>query len=460
MNTKDQGNIPKKSLQHRVLHASAWTFGGHVTSQFIRFGSNLVMTRLLVPEMFGIMVLANVLLIGLHLFSDIGLRQNIVQHQKGSDQTFLNTIWTVQIMRGLVVWIVALCAALALYLFRLANWVPPSSAYAEPVLPLVIAVLSINAVINGFEPTKYGIASRTMSLAKLTQVDLVCQVSGILLMVTWAMIDRSIWALVGGSILTSILRVTLGSLLLPGQINRLHWDRKIFLEILNFGKWVFASSILGFLATNGDRLILGAITDASTLGMYSIAFFMVASLRDVFVKLIGNVAFPALSEVVRERPADLRHVYYRFRKPLDASTLVVVGLLFFSGHILIDTLYDPRYSSAGHMLEILCIMLFEVRFAVAGQCFMALGKPKLTIPIIGIQVVALYVFMPIAFVWYGFDGALWMAGGSVLFTIPMTFYLKIKLALFDYKKELLALPWLMLGLAMGWGLDQIVMRMH
>lgn len=413
------------------------------------------MTRLLVPEMFGIMVLANVLLMGLQLTSDLGLRQNIVQHQRGSDLAFLNTIWTVQILRGFMICMAALGAALTLYVLGLAQWLPASSVYAEPILPWIIAALSINALISGFEPTKYAMASRNMSLGKLTQTDLICQASGIACMVAWALLDRSIWALVSGSFVTSLLRVILGNVLLPGERNRLHWDMNIFWEILGFGKWVFATSILGFLAGNGDRLILGGLIDAKTLGMYSIAFFMVGAMRDVFSKLIGKVAFPALSEVARERPSMLKQIYYKFRHPLDVATLLAAGILFFSGHLLINIFYDHRYSPAGHMLEILCIILFEIRYMVAGQCYMALGRPKLMIPVICIQVLALYGLMPIAFAWYGLNGALWVAGGSVLFTIPMTLYLMIKLGLFDIKQELRALPWLIYGLALGWMLNQV-----
>lgn len=432
---------------------------GHVASQVLRLGSNLIMTRLLVPEMFGTMALANVLLVGLGLLSDLGLRQNIVQSKRGHDPVFLNTIWTLQILRGGLIWAAAIGMALALYLFGRADWLPVSSVYAEPLLPYIIAILSINALINGFESTKLAMASRNLALGKLTLIDLLSQAASLAFMVAWVLVDRSIWAMVAGSLLNSLLRVLLGNLFLPGEGNRLHWDQATFHEILSFGKWIFATSILGFLAANGDRLILGGLIDAKTLGMYSIAFFMVSALKDVFAKIIGNVAFPALSEVARERPAMLKQTYYKFRGPLDIVTLLAAGILFSAGHLLVDALYDHRYAAAGHMLEILCIALFEVRYSVAGQCFVALGKPKLLIPIIGIQVIALYGLMPIAFSWHGLDGALWIAGGSVLFTLPMTFYLKIKFGLFDIWRELRVLPWLAVGLTLGWAVIQVASKM-
>lgn len=448
------------TLRHRILRAGAWTLVGHTASQILRLGSNLIMTRLLVPEMFGIMALANVLLMGLSLMSDLGLRQNIVQSRNGHDQIFLNTVWTVQILRGGLIWLLASAMGFALYLFDLAQWLPASNVYAEPVLPYIIALLSLNALINGFESTKLATAGRNLALGKLTLIELLSQVAGLVFMLAWVFVDRSIWALVAGSLFTSLLRVILGNVFLPGESNRLHWDKAAFSEILSFGKWIFLTSILGFLAANGDRLILGGLTDAKTLGIYSIAFLMVTSLQEIFSKLAANVAFPALSEVVRLRPAMLKQTYYKFRQPLDRIMLLATGLLFVAGHWLVIGLYDPRYFPAGKMLEILSIALFEARFQVTGQCYMALGKPKLLAPLIGIKVVTLYIGLPVAFAYFGLDGALWVVGGSAFLTLPLNLYLKNKLDLLDISRELRALPWLGYGLVAGWALNQVAFILH
>jgi len=444
------------SLRQRILQASAWTIAGHTVQQALRLGGNLILTRLLLPDVFGIMALAQVLLFGLQLLSDLGLRQNIVQSRRGNDPIYLNTVWTVQIARGALIWIAGFSLALILNAASSAQMLPPASVYSEPVLPALIAVLSVNALINGFESTKLATASRALRLGILMKIEISSQAMGLLLMVAWVLVDQTIWALAAGSLLTAFLRVLLGNLLLPGDRNKLQLDRAALYEILGFGKWIFATSILGFLASSGDRLILGWLTNAEVLGFYAIAFFLVGGVREIFVKLIGNVAYPALSEIARERPQFLKQAYYRFRRPLDLVSLISTGLLFSAGHLIVEILYDDRYASTGRMLEILCIGLFEVRFSLAGQCFVALGKPKLLVPIIGLQVSALYILMPLAFAWRGLDGALWIAGGSVLFTLPLTIYFKIKYDLFDLARELKALPWLACGLALGWIVNRTV----
>jgi O-antigen/teichoic acid export membrane protein len=417
-------------------------------------GSNLIMTRLLMPEMFGVMALANVILAGLHLFTDIGLGQNIVQSARGSDPRFLNTAWTLQIIRGALVWGLALAASLGVYLLAAFHFFPANSAYVEPVLPAVMAVISFNALIGSLVSTRMATANRTLNLGRITQIELASQIAALVLMVVWTYIDRSVWALVAGSLVSSALRVYLSFAMLPGEKNVLHWDRHAFHEILGYGKWIFLTSVLGFLAANGDRLLLGGLVSTSTLGLYSIAFFMVSATQDLFSKLIGNVAFPAFSEVFRDRREMLKQTYYKFRLPIDVMTLLISGIFFTAGHLLIQILYDTRYHDAGHMVEILSIALFETRFSLAGQCFMAMGNPKLLVPIILIRLVALFVLMPVSFHFWGLGGALWVAGGSVLFTLPYTLYLKWENGLLDGMREIAVLPLFALGCLIGKIFDQ------
>jgi hypothetical protein len=108
------------------------------------------------------------------------------------------------------------------------------------------------------------------------------------------------------------------------------------------------------------------------------------------------------------------------------------------------------------MLEILCISIFEVRFALAGQCFMAMGLPRLLVPIIAVRIIALFGLLPVFFHFFGIAGAIWIVGGSIIFTMPVTFYFKLKLGLFDLRRELMVLPLLLVGYLLGLAMNQLV----
>jgi O-antigen/teichoic acid export membrane protein len=436
-----------------------WTITSHAGSQILRLASNLIMTRLLAPDLFGIMALANTIMVGLVMFSDLGLDQNIVQSRRSDEKGYLNTVWTVQILRGTLIWIAGLAIAGALYLLGSWHLLPLTTAYSDPVLPWVFAVLSFIPLVGGFASTKIAMASRQMAVGRWTLIELGSQVTGLAVMVVWALADRSIWAMVVGGLTSQLARVLCSHAFMPGELNHLHWSREHFSEIFHFGKWIFLTSILGFLSASGDRLLLGWLLDPSMLAFYAIALFMISALQEIFFRLCASVAFPAFSEVVRECPSELVRVYYKFRLPLDIAALLGTGLLFSSGHHLIDFLYDDRYRAAGHMLEILSIGIFEVRYSLAGQCFMAMGLPRLLVPIMAVRLTALFGLLPVFFHVFGVEGAIWIAGGSVLFTLPVTFYFKLKHGLFDLRRELMVLPLLLVGYLFGLAINEICLEL-
>ena len=75
-----------QSLRKRVLLAGALNIGSIVASQVIRLGGNLIITRLLLPEMFGLMAIATTVSVLLLLLSDVGLRQNIIQSPEATSR--------------------------------------------------------------------------------------------------------------------------------------------------------------------------------------------------------------------------------------------------------------------------------------------------------------------------------------------------------------------------------------
>lgn len=446
---------PRLSLKRRALTAGSWTLAGHGLSQVLRLGSNLIMTRLLVPEAFGVMAVAMIVMSGLTLFSDIGLKQSIVQSKRGSDPAFLNTAWVTQISRGTILFVLALAASLILGFIDAMGLVAKTSVYADPILPYVLATISVNFVLNGFQSTKLFEASRHLALERVTKMEFMAQAAGLLCMFAWAAFDRSIWALVAGSICWTLVRVLLTHVYLPGTANRWTWEKTARTEIYHFGKWIFLSSILGFLGNNGDRLILGGLITTNLFSVYVIAFLIFGAIQDVLTKIITEVSFPAMSEVARERPDAMRSSYYKFHAPIGSFTYFCAGVLMASGHVLISILYDSRYQQAGWMLEILAVALISIPFRVAATSLLALGLPKLFSNIIAVKTISLYVFLPLGFYFFGLPGALWGFVASSFALLPMTIMYKIKHSLMDFRIEALMLSALLLGFIAGKGFNLV-----
>lgn len=437
------------TLRQRVFRAGRWSFAGYGLSQAIRLGSNLLMTRLLAPDMFGVMAIAIMVAVILGMLSDIGLQQSIVQSPRGDDPAFLDTAWVIQIIRGGILWLIALLLSIMLYWANLRSLFPAASVYASTLLPLVIAVSAFGAVISGFASTKIATAYRKFNQQRLVQIEVIAQLAALSVMITLGMATRSIWALVAGGLVATLTSTVLSHLWISGTPNRFRSEKKALRELIGFGKWIFISSAVGILAINGDRILLGGYVDAHTLGLYAIAILIVGSVEGLLSRLFATVSLPTLSEVARDHPARLRDIYYKLRVPGDLLLLFLAGLLFAAGQLAIDLLYDSRYSAAGAMLQILALSLFTVRYGVAHQIYLAVGMPRYLAIINTVRFLSLFILVPALYYLAGLHAAIWGIALHGLATVPFVYYFNQKLRVNDMRRELLVLVALPVGFLCG-----------
>ena len=185
------------------------------------------------------------------------------------------------------------------------------------------------------------------------------------------------------------------------------------------------------------------------LGVYSIAFSISSIVDQIVGRIISGVAFPALSEISRERRHDLKAGYYKFHGPIAAATYFCAGALMTSGQTLIGLLYDHRYADAGWMLEVLAAGLLAVPAQISVQGFLALGLPQIHSKILILRLIVLFISLPLGFYFFGIPGAVAGVAVSQLFPLILMLSWNVRLKLFDLRKELLFLPLIVVGLGAG-----------
>lgn len=338
------GLLQGNSLRARALRGTALTFFGFGFQQFLRLLSNLVLTRLLFPEAFGIMALVTVTLTGLQMLSDTGMNSAIIQSPRGDDSVFLNTAWTLRAGRG--VFLALLTAMLAL---------PMAQFYDQPQLAELLPVAGLTSIFMGLQSTKELVANRHLILGRLTLVEVASQAVGIAVMVLLAYLFASVWALLIGSVVGAALRALLSHVALPGRADRLGWEHDAARELFHFGKYIFVSSIAGFFVNNADRAVLGKFVTAALLGIYNIGYFMSSVPFMLSLKFNSRVLMPLYARTPpRENPENRRKI--RLARFLLTGGLVFLGLvLSLIGDRLIHLLYEDTYALAGPVMVLLSL---------------------------------------------------------------------------------------------------------
>lgn len=433
-----------------MLGASAWLVVGGGFGMALRFASNLLMTRLLAPEMFGIVSIATVIMLGLAMFTDLGIKQCIVQSRRGADPEFLNTAWTLQCLQGALTSLMALVISMTIFWLDRLELLHKANVYSDPRFPSVVAAMSLAMIISGLSSTKLYEASRRLVVGRIAQLELISQIFGALCMVAWAVVDRSIWALVAGAIATYAMRTALSHLWLPGTPNRWRWNTVALGEIVRIGRWIFTSSIMGFLVNNGDRLLLGGMLDAHQVGIYAIAYLIFNSVDQVWSTIIGEVVYPALSEIVRERADQATKSFYRVYTLVASCVYLSAGVLMVAGGNFVRLVYDARYADAGWMLQLLSIALICAPPRAAASYLLAHGQAAALSAILAVRLATSFVAIPVGFHLFGLPGALCGLVLSQFAYVPVIFYFSARAGLFDVRRELVPLPMIGVGMAAGW----------
>lgn len=326
-------------LMARVFRSTSWILLGYGGSQGLRLASNLILTRILFPEAFGLMALISLVTVGLMLFSDVGIAPSIAQSKRGDDPDFLDTAWSIQVIRGVCLWAIATGLAL-----------PFASFYTAPELATYLPIAALTLLVTGFNPTRIETAHRHLLMGRLTILDLTSQVIGIAVMVALAWWLQSVVALVVGGVVGSISKLALTWVFLPGTANRFRWEPAAVRELVTFGKWIFLSTAFWFFASQGDRAVLGKFLTLESLGIYNIAFFLASFAMQLGTAVTGRVMIP----VYRDAKHEVSKIA-KLRFAISGVTLTLLLVMALVGPWLVGVLYDPRYALGGAIVTLLAV---------------------------------------------------------------------------------------------------------
>ncbi len=443
------------AVRGRIFNATAWTMLAYLSGQILRLGGNLIMTRLLAPEMFGVMSIVLAIQLTLTLLCDFGLRIAVIQSKRGDEPEFLNTVWTLEVLRGALIWLLGMAAALGLHAASGAGMLTPGSSWAAPELPAVIAICLLASFISGLQSTKLFTRQRHLDYRSVAIIEFASQVVCVVGMIGVGIVTRSVWALVAGSLMGAATSTLLSHAWLPGLRNRFAWDRSTIAEIYASGRWVMLSSLLFVLSANADRFLLAGYIGPAELGLYAIAISMILLVESLGTRIMSSVSLASLSEKARESPTALRAALSRQRWVFDACYLFGSGLLFALGPWVVEVLYDDRYIAAGQMLRALALMMIFSRYNIFPVAYLALGKSHLTAIVSLTKLVALVVLLPMLFYRDGLDGAVMAVVLHFAVMALVILIINQRYKLNDLRLELAVLPmW-----PVGWGAGEFFLRL-
>jgi len=382
----------ENSLSRKVIGSGLWVGSSSVVLNIVTLIRSVVLARLLAPEVFGLMAICYVVIKAVEVFTQTGFSAALI-HRQGKFEEAKDTAFTLIVIRGFL---------LALIVFLVSPFI--AVFYEKPILNIVIQVIAISFIFNGFRNINTIAQQKELNFKKLVYLEQVVAFLNTIVVITVAYYFRNIWALVIGHVSASFIGMVFSYILIPGG-PKFKFDKKIALELFHYGKYITGVTIVLFAATEIDNALIGKLLGVEALGFYFLAF-MLANLPTTHISKIANkILFPAYSKLQNNYTA-LSEAYLRVIKLIGNIVIPAsVGIMVLSAD-LITIIYGEKWQGAIAPLQILCVFGgVRAIAAINGYLLNGIGKPNIDFYIITVRLIAILILIYPMTLNYGLIGA-------------------------------------------------------
>jgi PST family polysaccharide transporter len=347
-----------------VYSAVRWSAVAKYGAQAVDFVTSIIVARLVMPEAYGLMSMALVLIGFLSILQSLGFGPAIIQ-RKTISQALLSTLFIANLVLSLAMVVVVAGAA------PLFGWI-----YRDQRVTWVMLALTVQFVLNSFGLVPNALLTRKMRFGALAAVDIAAALVRLVVAIGLAYRGWEVWALVWSSAISAAAQ-SLCLWIAAHWRPRLWFRYKHLYTVLGFSGWVTASSVVSYFGRSAGDFIIGTFLGASALGPFSIASRFMFFAREAIADVIMRVFFPLFART-QDDDAKLAAV---FLKVTEAICLVsfpfVLGLVAIAP-ALVDFLLGPKWKAAVPVMYGLSgvAMLYPV-LVPTGHLFLAKGKTKL-----------------------------------------------------------------------------------
>ncbi len=361
--------------------------GSTVTRLGLRLLSTIILTRILDPSAFALVGLTGSILFLIEMMSDTGTRAFVLRQPHGEEPLTINCLWTFGMIRSSI---------MALVLVLLAG--PIATFMSMPDLAIALYIAAPVFLLQGARSLAPFVEDRNNRPIKPIVIETAANAVGIAVTVVTTIIFESKWCIVIGLLYTPIVHLVLTYTLFNYARPRFTYDKTMYLEILNWAKFIIPSSMITVVLFESDKFIFGKLVAADVLGYYFLASSLAAIPNQFIMTYARRVIGPAVSEAIHSGRGDIADTYYATKNAMLLLIAFGIGGLAGMADLIIDVIYDDRYAQVAYFFglllirSLLCLYTYplEVLLVVRGRIRTTLIANLLRLVWIAIVIVPAY----------------------------------------------------------------------
>ena len=362
------------TLRGRVTRSASWVSVGYVAEMVLRLGSSLILTRLLSPAAFGIMATAQVFLFTVVMLSDVGIRSLVITFDRSDDPAFLRTVWTFQIIRGVVLASFVAILGQALSAVQWLGWLSPENSFAETMLPAIIGVMGITLAFEGLKSINENLMARDLRQDVLVKLEMTTRALSTFITVAAVWVTRSIWGFVFAALIVAMVRATLSNIFVPGERMQIAWHREYVRYVVSRGKWIGLSSWTTLASSLADKVLIGSFFGSSVLGIYTLAQTIANAIFSIMDQAARAISLPIIHELMSKDKGEFNSKFFRIRNTFVIGSSAVGLLTSILSNELVYFFYDTRYAGAAPILAVLSLAYLISPFNMNINVMQAVGS--------------------------------------------------------------------------------------
>lgn len=331
-------------LGSRTARGGVIAVGGQLVSTLIQLLNLVIMSRLLMPEDFGLLAMALAVTGFAALFVDLGFSTATVQRRELT-QDIVSALFLINIGAGLL-------AMLA------ASGFAPIGAYLlndQRVLWIIVA-MAATLPISALGAQHLALLNRRMQWLTIRWIAITAQILGLGVgaLLAWRT-SAGYWALVASAWISAITNTGLAWWMSPWRPSRVrNWTSAR--EAIRFGLHLMGAQIVFWAARQLDNLLIGARWGAAELGQYSRAYTLYMLPINLISGPIGTAVVPALSRL-QDQPEAWRRSLLDVQGALFLGAGGVAAVLIATSDLLIRVLLGPKWQASTELFQILAISI-------------------------------------------------------------------------------------------------------
>ncbi len=349
-------------LAGALVRGTLWSVGLRWFVRLTGFLTTIVVARLLLPEDYGLLALA-MLVIGLvQTFVDSGAATALLRLKEPS-KAMVDSAWTLNLVQSLLV--TAIVVAVAPLAARF---------FADPRLTWVVIALAPTVAMWGLGSIGPLLARKEFAFGLEFKVTVIMRVVSLVATIGAALVLRDYWALVIGALLGSLAYLVASYALHP---YRPRFTFAHFGELWGFSQWMLVSGIGVYLARKVDGLVVGRVGTASEVGLYNLSLEVGSMITGELGAPLNRALLPVLA-ALQDEPARMRSALMETVAAVNLLTLPAgIGLALVAPYA-VEVVFGPQWIAAAPLLAVFSF-IGAIRFLVGPYytLFLTVGRSRI-----------------------------------------------------------------------------------